>query len=81
MWIDGNGTYLCISFHWCVLVCRMYDLQSTEGDPLLDTVMDVVHPDKIDSENEKRRSHDRHQALYSIYPMPEEVKLSCEYDC
>ncbi|XP_062509807.1 dedicator of cytokinesis protein 7-like isoform X2 [Corticium candelabrum] len=50
----------------------MYDLQSSEEDPLLENVMDIVHPDKVDGENEMKRTQDRHQALFSIYPMPDE---------
>ena len=53
----------------------MYDLQSSEEDPLLENVMDIVHPDKVDGENEMKRTQDRHQALFSIYPMPDEVSV------
>ena len=57
-------------------VCRMYDLQTSEEDSLLEGVLDVVHPDKVDKENKKRRMQERHQVLFSIYPMPEEVRFS-----
>ncbi|XP_059617297.1 dedicator of cytokinesis protein 7 [Phlebotomus argentipes] len=45
-----------------------FDLRSSVNDPLIPGLLDRIAPETIDQANENRRSDERHDALFSLYP-------------
>lgn len=45
-----------------------FDLRSSANDPLIDGILERVQPENVDQINEAKRSEDRQDNLFSLYP-------------
>ena len=52
-----------------------YDLQSSNEDEVIPSILDTVHPDEVDGLNQERRSANRQSSVFAVYPLPDDVRL------
>ncbi|XP_035782880.1 dedicator of cytokinesis protein 7-like [Anopheles albimanus] len=50
-----------------------FDLRSSVNDPLITGVLDRISPESVDQSNDLKRQEARQQALFELYPCPEQL--------
>lgn len=50
-----------------------YDLQSSNEDEVIPSILDTVHPDEVDGLNQERRLANRQSSVFAVYPLPDDV--------
>uniref|UniRef100_T1J9Y0 Uncharacterized protein n=1 Tax=Strigamia maritima TaxID=126957 RepID=T1J9Y0_STRMM len=53
----------------------VFDLRNSASDPLIPSLLDRVPIEDVDNLNEKRRSEDRQESVFALYPLQDEDEI------